>query len=311
MGREAWQDNFRRRCDYVGWVTDLSTGSNHYKVYDAKGKYLFTYAKTAGDRRAMLNTLSEAKRHGLEILEQQEKLRRERDRLVRIEKDRETNGFVVADVQSANTATSEREKDIPVATIANHYAENRDAVLGVKVLIRQTAHLTGINYATQQLDSRPYPDIDELQLENETVVYQCASRYDSSCLFTAAKSQSIRAHLRAHAPRAQARALAAKLAEAEAELQAQKAKTKTNVAQNGDLRDPTDTDHAVIDRIKKTADSLAHELEELSRGMQFVGKSLTQLSADLDRIPTVDPKLIDKARAFDDLQAILGRTQTS
>ncbi len=338
MASNDWQDNFRRRCDFVGWTTELSKGSNHYKVYDATGKYLFTYAKTSGDRRSMLNTVTEAKRHGIETLETQEKLRQERERLVRIEKDRETNGHVVADVSSINRGSSEGERRMTEAKIENHYAESRDAVLGVSVLIREKASLTSHNIQTKVTETHVYPDIDALQLENDTVVYQCASRRDTTCLFTAASPQSVRAHLRAHSPRADAAKLAAELAEAEqraAEAQAEldaRIKRKSDgskqavetrrkraeAAANGHApvtavstgAVATDADRAAIERIRKTADALGRELDELGRGLQHVAKSMAQLSNDVDRIPSVDPTISAKAKAFDELQALLSRPTT-
>lgn len=340
MSDRNWQDNFRGRCDYVGWVTELSA-NGHYKVFDGNSKFLFTYSKTAGDRRAMLNTLADAKRSGLEHLETQEKLRRERERLVRIEKDRETNGFVVSDVTTTADIhrESENENEVQVKTksqIENHYADDRDTVLGHKVLIRQKASLPTRDIRTGACTNHPYPDIDELQLEDETLVYQCASRRDETCLFTSAKPESIRAHLRAHSPRAEAAKLAAELEEARRDaanaqqLLDERIRRKSEGSKRGaetrrrtlqaisaaySGQEPDDAakssvENPEISRIRQTADALGREVDELSRGLQHVAKSLAQISNDLDRIPVpepVDPVLLEKARAFEDLQAILGR----
>lgn len=321
--QQTWQDNFRRRCDFVGWQTELSKGSNHYKVHNAAGKYLFTYAKTTGDRRAMLNTLAEAKRHGLEQLETGEKLRRERDRLARIEKDRETNGYVVIiDPVNESERIDEGEREvisIGKYVIENHHAADRDHVGEVKVVVRQKAHLGTRNMSTGSTELHPYPDIDELQLADETVVYQCASRRDSSCLFTAAKPESIRAHLRSHSPRTEAVKLAAELAEAtkkaeatEAELAARIERRSNASRQGAETRRrqsrSTSVETPSIEAVRLLADrveSVISSVETLVGGMNLVVHELGTISHELAKLPVTDQATLDKAAAFDAIRTQL------
>lgn len=158
----GWQANFTKRCESVGWSVER-TQSNHYKVRDANGKFLFVFPTTPGDQRSMRNTIAEAKRHGLEDLESRAKLRAERDRLERIEADR----AAVAQVENA-------EADAALARITELIPDQLETidygdVDGVKIVARAPAmHKTPV-----MSEAKPMNGGEELLLDDHRVVFRC------------------------------------------------------------------------------------------------------------------------------------------
>ena len=359
-GNNDWAKNFQARCQDVGWSVE-ATSSNHCKVRDARGKLLLTISTTPGDKRAMMNALSQAKRAGLEQLEQQVKLRRERDRLARIEADRQRGGYTpesaaetafetaseTASETTAGTATK-TATDSPIEStrreesevkIENHYAEGRDLVRGYKVLIRQKAHLVTKNFKTDEMQSHMYPDIDELQLENGDVVYQCASRRNAGCCFTAAVPESVRAHLRSHSPATKVNQLVAELeevkrreAEAKTELE-ERIKRKSEgskraaqtrreraaaPAQANGHAPVTDVSSASqvretpsLDAVRALAERVAlvsAEVDGLIGGLRNITLELSSVQHELAKLPVADPETLEKAAALDAIRTQLRLT---
>src|SRR5262245_21927468 len=107
-----WPENFRRRCESVGWRVELSA-SNHYKVYSDERGFLFSFSKTPGDRRALNKAVTDARRHGIEQLETDLKLRVEKERLERLATDREANERVLQKMVRRSSVDDERDGDAP------------------------------------------------------------------------------------------------------------------------------------------------------------------------------------------------------
>lgn len=210
----------------------------------------------------------------------------------------------------------------------NHYAVSRETVEGLSVITRQKAHLPSMNIQTKTMDLHEYPDIDELLLSDESTVYQCASRRDADCLFTAERPESIRAHLRSHSSRAEAKRLAAELQEAEAKAAEAQAELTARIKRKSDgskraaltrRERATSNGHAPVENVRETpslgrvreisdrVDSVQATVDTIISSLQSVVLEFSSIQHDLSKLQVADQSTIEKADAYDALQAVLGR----
>jgi hypothetical protein len=211
---------------------------------------------------------------------------------------------------------------------------SRDVIDNVRVVARQKARMVTPGSKGIPVEHR---DIDEVLLEDERTVFQCAHR-NGQCDKYWDKPESVRAHVKTHADRMTAkRALAeaeqaqARAVQAEAELAARvarksegskrgaetlKAKRAAAAAAAAEANGhaPVETlalpsnaqVQAIGVAIEGAIDQLgemAHQFDQVRRSLQT---TLHQLST-LEPIAPVDPEVLDKAAAFDAMQKLLNR----
>ena len=291
VNTNGWQANFIQRCEAVGWSVER-TKSNHFKVRDAKSRFLFTFPTTPGDVRSMQNTLSDAKRHGILDLEKQVKLRDERDRLERIQKDREASEAVEAE------ATLERiEADLKKIdrSVEHHSDPDPDLgnVDGVAIVMSGPAM-----YKTPVMsEPRPLHDAEELLLADDKTVWRClksaATKFrpdaEGVCHKVYLSVESLKSHLAYHSR------IPAATTDSEREKEEEKVPT------------PAQTPNGA----RPEFDALDRSLAQLQAGIKKVADTLPNLIIEVGtlrdavrKLPVVDQATIDKAAQFDALGAI-------
>jgi hypothetical protein len=84
--KRGWPQALKRRCEAVGWSVEIAQ-SGHYRAKTHDGQ-VFTFANTPSSSRSERHALAQAKRLGLDELEEQRRTELEHMRLERIEIDR-------------------------------------------------------------------------------------------------------------------------------------------------------------------------------------------------------------------------------
>jgi hypothetical protein len=296
-GINNWVRNFKARCEDVGWRVDMS-GSSHYKVYDRSDKLILTFAGSPGDRRAMLNALSSAKRAGLEDLEKSIKLRRERDRLQRIENDRAANEVKLTEVSVKLAGIREKfdaqgddevDSDVPgklgfidgvaIAAIA-------PAMIKTPVM-KQAAPLNGGS---------------EVMLTDGTVLWRCdrpaatGTKMDieGDCHRTFASVTSLRVHMGSHTRAADKNVVAA--VDQSVARETNPMSTEPKMSPNG-----------VSPNAQLTArlNSALETVDLMARSLTAVKTELTAIQSDLSKLQVTDDDTLAKAAKFDTLSGNL------
>jgi len=302
----GWQRNFILRCEAVGWSVERG-GSDHYKVKDQNGKFLFSFGSTSSDQHALKKTVADAKRAGIEQLETLAKLRAEHERLTRIETDRQANAVALAKV-TENLTSSVTLGDVDgVTIIATAPAKIKTPVTPVP---------------------KALTDGEELLLADDRVVYRCLKpaatvshpELTGVChrIFETASSLSVHIsyHSRTSLP-----------------PMTRKGHTKPvrELSVQTDVKpDPTADAAPVKSTTKSTAKStaksatsgpalaLAQRIETAIKMIDRVAATaatlkldLTGIKDDLVMLPVVDPEVTEKARQFDTLRGIFtGQTDS-
>lgn len=284
-----WQDNFIKRCESVGWQVDLST-SNHYKVSDANGKFLFTFSKTPGGHRAMYNAVSSAKKCGIEALETQLKLRLERERLQKIEDDRLANEAKLAGIKEQFDAQDDEvDGDHP----------NLGYVNGVQIVAIAPAKVK----TPVMSEAKPMADAEELMLLDHSVVYRCAKaaattnhpELEGLCHRTFETVDSLRAHITFHSRKTMP--LTPRQRQAQTKP---KETTKVPTKAPKTVEAPSSTD-ALAKRVTAALDAVGM----LAAAANSMKDELTELQRDLSGLQVADPETVKKAAQFDNLKAML------
>lgn len=188
--RRDWPEELAERCRAVGWTAEL-TRSGHYKVQVPAREGCegggFSMASTPSTRDGERKALNKANRLGLERLEQRMRLQREKERLERIQRDREQNGVPDEDFAPDNQPESETQ-----AMPNLGYIE----VAGVKLGIADTG--PAFYQPNRGGEPRKIEDARELLLVDETVRYQCLKptpgRPDKLCERTFEKAAGLHVH---------------------------------------------------------------------------------------------------------------------
>lgn len=192
-----WQKDLLKRCEDVGW--QVTQGTNHMKVADAKGKLLFSVSVTSSDRRAQANAMGVARRAGLEVLETDLKLKKERDRLMRIELDRTANG--AGDVNAAASVPT------PASLNGSSNVSRTSAVdpqLGDVDGVPITVVAPAMYKTPVMREPTPLADGEELLLADGRVVYRCVkvmssrARRQGPCHMTFESVTGLSSHMGAH-----------------------------------------------------------------------------------------------------------------
>lgn len=293
----GWQDNFRKRCESVGWSVERTT-SNHYKVKDAKGKFIFTFPTTPGDKRSMQNTLSDAKRAGLLDLEARLKLKNERDRLQRIHADREASESV-----EAATAFERLTAATSATTAAASVAATADANLGDVDGVKIVAIAPATWKSPVMLKAAVLADAQELLLADDRVVYRCAKdaatlrnpAIEGICHRTYDNIGSLRSHISYHSRSYESKEVTVSVAPVVA------------------VAAPTNKTSAVSSHSLEL-NVLDHALAQLQNDVQKIANSLPPLIIEIDtlrdavrKIPIASDDVLMKAQQFDAIRGMLGK----
>lgn len=166
----AWPLKLKERCEAVGWLVTM-TKSGHYKVRTKRGCG-FSFPSTPGDRRAELNALAEAKRHGLKQLEARLSRLAEQDRQRRLKRGTVGDALVEAMVSSETELETESKEE---GEAVQKEIAQREGALGyvgdVAIVEKAPAmHETPLTRGKRV----PLVDGEELLLADGTVVYRCA-----------------------------------------------------------------------------------------------------------------------------------------
>lgn len=273
-----WQDNFRKRCEAVGWRVERTT-SNHFKTYDSEGKLLLTFSGTPGDKRGMMNALSQAKRCGIEMLERNAKLERERDRLQKIEDDR---------------AAADRKIDI----INDHADASAQPNLGNVDGVAIVAIAPAMYKSPVMEQAAPLAAGEELLLASGRVVYRCARSastvrrpdLEGICHRTYLTVESLKSHISYHTRQWKTR---------EAEVASGAGTTETHEPPS-----PVAAHSAEFD-------ALDHALAQLQNGIKRIADQLPGLIIEVGtlrdavrRLPVADAETVNKAQQFDALRGM-------
>lgn len=297
----GWQANFVKRCEAVGWSVER-TNSNHYKVKNDQGKFLFVFPTTPGDVRSMQNTLSDAKRHGILELEKDVKLRNERDRLERIQRDREA-----AEAVEAEAALERIETALP-----SKRSDSETADLGTVDGVAIAAIAPALFKSPIMAAPAPFGGAEELLLVDDRIVFRCVKPartpyrdVEGLCHKTYDNMNSLMAHIRYHgrAPWKKGTSSSAPATEQETKSVTETATTtKTTTSPTVQTRDGRRSDVAALD----------HAISQAQTSIQKVADGLTALVIEFGTIrdavrnlPVADEEILDKARRFDALRGML------
>lgn len=292
----GWQANFIQRCEAVGWSIER-TKSNHYKVRDAKGKFLFTFPTTPGDVRSMQNTLSDAKRHGILDLEKQVKLRDERARLERIQKDREASEAVEAEAALERIETQIPSKPEP---------ESLGTVDGVAIVMSGPA----LFKTPVMAEARPLRDAEELLLADDRTVWRClksaATPYrphaEGLCHKVYVSVDSLQSHLAYHSRTPWKEVKNPDVADATSAMKEedQTVPTTKTPAKTAELNGrPTE-----IERLDQALSQAQASVKKVSDALASLVIEFGTIRSAVRQLPVVDQATIDKAAQFDALGAI-------
>lgn len=283
-GNNDWAKNFRQRLEDVGWRVELS-GTSHHKVFDGSGKLLLTFSGTpGGGNRGMMNALAQAKRAGLLTLETNVKLQREKERLQKIESDRAANDEKLADIKAqSDLPDDERDGDaLPVLGYVNGVA-----IVAIAPAMTQTPIMK---------EAKPLADGSEIMLADHTVLYRCekpaatATKPDLEgiCHRTFESASSLRVHIASH-----------KFTHTTKNFTRKQEDDEPMAAATSPNGVPVTT--KISTRLNEALESVAL----LAKGLESVGRELTEIQTDLDKLQVADDDTLKKAAQFDNLKAML------
>lgn len=166
-GRKRWPQELADRCNAVGWPAEL-VANGHWKARLPDGTVM-GWAESPSDTNAYKNAMRVARAKGLEDLELQLKLQREKERLERIERDRRLNG-VPESAYGPGPATqpeSEPELKTPATSSNLGFVEVEGQRLGIMEQAEAWFQ------PSRGGERRLVEDARELMLIDHSVHYQC------------------------------------------------------------------------------------------------------------------------------------------
>lgn len=287
-GNNDWAKNFKARLEDVGWRVEMS-GTSHHKVFDATGKLLLTFSGTpGGGNRGMMNALAQAKRAGLLTLETNVKLQREKERLQKIESDRAANDEKLAGVKvqfSAQDVEKDDERDGDALPVLGYV--NGVAIVAIAPAMTQTPIMK---------EAKPLADGSEIMLADHTVLYRCekpaatATKPDLEgiCHRTFESASSLRVHIASH-----------KFTHTTKNFTRKQEDDEPMAAATSPNGVPVTT--KISARLNEALESVAL----LAKGLESVGRELTEIQTDLGKLQVADDDTLKKAAQFDNLKAML------
>lgn len=293
VNAKAESNELVKRCEAVGWQVAY-TGAGHYKIDTRKGT--FTIPSTPGDSRSTKNSLADAKRFGLEDLEEKLAGRLERERLAKIATDRAANDAKLVKIQAAN-GSSATTPATPVVLIDTAVDVGHGLINGIAI-----ADVSPATFKPPRgLKRAPLAHAEELLLADDTVIYRCKVVIEGQlCHQTFPSGNSMQVHISRHT-----------------RAQRDEEKVKTVIVEN-QPKVPT-----VTTSVTGATDQLK---VELTRGLTSLVQSIDKIGASTiearnallalvdvvqDLKPEIivqdpDPALVAKAKQFDALAETLG-----
>lgn len=295
----GWQRNFILRCEAVGWSVERG-GSDHYKVRDQNGKFLFSFGSTSSDQHALKKTVADAKRAGIEQLETLIKLRNEHDRLTRIETDRQANDAALTKITTESPTTQSVMSD---GTLGD--------VDGVAIVATAPAKIK----TPIMLKAAPLADAQELLLANDRVVFRCLKpaatpghpELTGICHRTFETADSLRSHITFHTRMSLS---------PQPQKDTPKPARESRVPTSNMVKPPVTAAKPPVTAASATGAAVTTEdlalrletalktIERVAATVATVKLDLTQIGKDLRQLPQADPVILAKARQFDALRGI-------
>jgi hypothetical protein len=319
MSDQKWQDNFKLRCQAVGWRVETSK-SNHNKVFSRSGQLLLTYSGTPSDRRTMLNVLGQAKRAGLEQLEADQRLAAERDRLTRIEVDRTSNGHVESRVTPPVFVAPVTSDAAPFPATAEPRSElGLGQVDGVAIVAVAPAK----TQTPVMAQPAPLANAEELLLADGRVLYRCLKPQPltgNPCHRTFETVNSVRAHIIHHARTAgslrdrdvepvkpvKTTKVAKPVKPVKPREKSSVTTTASPVSASGEP--PTESpasDRASVTQLQRRVTAITEALELISNGVRAVSQEVSEIQCELNELQVTSAETLRKAEQFDNLKAML------
>lgn len=212
--------------------------------------------------------------------------------------------------------------------------QDRSHIDDVKVVEVGVAKIRGNNIHTNKMEDHPVPQIEECLLEDGRVVYRCNSK-NGPCEYWNDNPISVRSHLRSHSDRVLARRLAEHAAEAEKEAEAAKAELAARIARKSEgskrgavtrkqnLARAESNGQAPVERvavvpqpnariqvISAGIEAAIDQLADVADTFDVIRRSLQTTLHELAKVEPVvamDPDILEKAAAFDQMQKLLGK----
>lgn len=303
--RNGWPRELAERCEAVDWDVTIAK-SGHYRVKTHDGRS-FSFPCTPGDYRAMKNAERYANRYGLDQREEEFKLRNEKERLERIERDRAQG--VDWDAEERRIE-EEQMKDQKVLGYVN----------GLGIIDRVTAR--AVHPRSIGNEAVPIEHGMELLMEDESVIFQCVypmtlNDIEQDCGRTFETGNSLRSHISWHVRKAQKRTNET-VVEAQAELTGPKpeggypetVEHKIENLQEGksitvkyDVKVVTPGIITRLAELGDEIDELVDEATELTESIRVKRNEFRKLVAELPQ-HLANEQLRDKARKYDEITKI-------
>lgn len=220
--------------------------------------------------------------------------------------------------------TSVTTTEVPTSGVS----DDRDVINGVRVDTRSTAKIPIPWKDNEFFESG---NIDEVLLENGEVVYQCNHKIER-CNYWNINGTSVKNHQRIHGGEARAKRAEQELAEARAAAEAAQAKleeqqrrrsdavkkahetrrakkngqvTSGAVVEDAHDEPEIDVDDVDVTQIRAGLDRLALGIANITQSAELLTRHLVAIMTDLDKLKAVDPRVLEKARRFDELRGFL------
>lgn len=281
--KRGWPQALKRRCEAVGWDVGIAQ-SGHYRAKTHEG-HVFTFANTPSSVRSERHALAQAKRFGLDELEELHARADERERQHRIKVDRQ-NGV--------DWDAEEEMRQKEMQKIKAETEGDLGYVNGIAVAERAPA-IAGHPRAPET--KIPIKHGQELLLVDASVVYQCVyevtyNDIKQDCGRFFETPSSLRSHIAWHARQRQPKV------EIEDE--------KTIVVEN-EVPEVIEKQPGIIARIVNLADEfdeLVDEVTELAESTRVKRDELRKLLAEVP-LHVADGETREKARKYDEMRKLL------
>lgn len=311
--RKNWPKELADRCNAVGWAAAIQK-SGHYRAFLPDGRS-FGWAASTSDTNGYKNAQREAARMGLDQLEQELRLRREKERLQRIELDRAQNGVPENRMLAPEPAPKKEDENVTkYGTI-----EVDGVKVGIADVVKPVRHVHPRGGEVHELSH-----CRELLLVDETLRYQCLKlvKGDQVCARHFATSAGLVVHWNrsthlADAEPKETRNLgpSAEPNPVEPRPGPTKEETRTPVAvyttpdpqkiESADLAVPTGLVAQAVHQVERLR-ILESTLDDLA---EQAGSIASELERIVEKLPEelVSPELQAKAEKFDRMMGALGQ----
>lgn len=210
--------------------------------------------------------------------------------------------------------------------------QDRSRIDGTLVITTNPAKFEIRNIQNQEMELHPVDQVEECLLDDGRVVYRCNSK-NGPCDWWNVNPISVRSHLRKHSDRAQHKRAEAALEEArlraeEAERElAERIRRKSEgskqgaltrkarlaeASNNGRARTPRGVAVPTVSQVREIATTVEKLIADVGKMADAAVEVRTALKTTLHKLAhlepmALDPEVVAKAEAYDDLQRLLNR----